>query len=486
MKNNSVTYRTKYYMQDFEREVSNGLTRDLAYVRGENDQYVAIVERINNTNEKTYSVMTDYLGSIERIVDNNTLATVASNNFDAWGRERNPNDLSYLPVTRASNGWDRGYTGHEHIPEFGLINMNGRLYDPVLGRMLSPDPYIMGADNTQGYNRYTYALNNPMTYTDPSGEWVQYVVGAIIGGFSGWRIADAAGYTGWKKFGYTLAGAAVGAASGGFGAAISSSGGIAANTMGIVASSFVNSIGTAAYSGGKTSASVIFGVGSYNFESGELGYLGKKGNSALENIGYGFGALANLQDLVAWNQGVQIEHRAETKDIWHGRARGTSQDGEKIDISVAHGLDKTGYKWATTDAAQNGSFSHLFDYTQYWGTHIKRGTYWEPSSTGLNGYLNNVNGKWLASMTERLGDGATQGRGLWGIGKLKYGTTMFGCQSHVAHALLGVGIPTLPINFIPQVLWGQLMIRQAGIYAAPFLINKFYEAFDRFIFLPYL
>ncbi len=175
LKNNGVIYRTKYYMEDFEREISNGQTRDLVYVRGENDQYVSIVERVNNTNEKTYSVMTDYLGSVERILDNSTLAIVADKNHDAWGRERDPNDWSYLPTTRNSNGWDRGYTGHEHIPEFGIINMNGRLYDPVLGRMLSPDPYIMGTDNTQGYNRYAYAMNNPMSYTDPSGNVVWFV-----------------------------------------------------------------------------------------------------------------------------------------------------------------------------------------------------------------------------------------------------------------------------------------------------------------------
>lgn len=62
----------------------------------------------------------------------------------------------------------RGYTGHEHLAEFGLINMNARLYDPVLGRMLSPDNYV-GDAGSQGFNRYSYANNNPLVYTDPSG-----------------------------------------------------------------------------------------------------------------------------------------------------------------------------------------------------------------------------------------------------------------------------------------------------------------------------
>ncbi len=64
----------------------------------------------------------------------------------------------------------RGFTGHEHLMWFGLINMNARLYDPLLGRFLSPDPYVQAPDFTQNFNRYSYALNNPLKYTDISGE----------------------------------------------------------------------------------------------------------------------------------------------------------------------------------------------------------------------------------------------------------------------------------------------------------------------------
>ena len=48
--------------------------------------------------------------------------------------------------------------------------MNARLYDPVLGRFLGMDPYVQMPDFTQNYNRYSYCLNRPLTYTDPSGE----------------------------------------------------------------------------------------------------------------------------------------------------------------------------------------------------------------------------------------------------------------------------------------------------------------------------
>ncbi len=80
--------------------------------------------------------------------------------YDAWGKQTEFSNLEQVT--------NRGYTGHEHLPEFGLINMNARMYDPVLGRFLEVDPYV--ADNTwsQDFNRYSYARNNPLVYTDPN------------------------------------------------------------------------------------------------------------------------------------------------------------------------------------------------------------------------------------------------------------------------------------------------------------------------------
>jgi RHS repeat-associated protein len=64
---------------------------------------------------------------------------------------------------------ERSFTGHEHLDAFGLINMNGRVYDPILGRFLSPDKYVQAPGFTQSFNRYSYCLNNPLIFTDPSG-----------------------------------------------------------------------------------------------------------------------------------------------------------------------------------------------------------------------------------------------------------------------------------------------------------------------------
>ena len=81
---------------------------------------------------------------------------------------------------------DRGFTGHEHLKWFNLINMNGRLYDPAVGRFLNVDPYVQMPDYTQNFNRYSYCLNNPLKFTDPDGEIVWFIVAAaaIGGGFN--------------------------------------------------------------------------------------------------------------------------------------------------------------------------------------------------------------------------------------------------------------------------------------------------------------
>ena len=48
--------------------------------------------------------------------------------------------------------------------------MNGLLYSPILGCSFSPDNYVQLPDNSQSFNRYSYCLNNPLKYTDPSSE----------------------------------------------------------------------------------------------------------------------------------------------------------------------------------------------------------------------------------------------------------------------------------------------------------------------------
>ena len=62
-----------------------------------------------------------------------------------------------------------GFTGHEEIDPVGLVHMNGRVYDPEIGRFLSADPFVQDLSNSQSLNRYSYVLNNPTNYVDPFG-----------------------------------------------------------------------------------------------------------------------------------------------------------------------------------------------------------------------------------------------------------------------------------------------------------------------------
>jgi RHS repeat-associated protein len=140
------------------------------YLCGDAYSAPAVIEQENGT-WSLYYIGRDYQGSITHIFsEDGTVKQELS--YDAWGRLRNPaNQEVYAIGSEPELFLGRGYTGHEHLTPFGLINMNARLYDAALGRFLSPDPYIQDMTNSQNYNRYSYCLNNPLKYTDPSGEY---------------------------------------------------------------------------------------------------------------------------------------------------------------------------------------------------------------------------------------------------------------------------------------------------------------------------
>ena len=171
LRNNGNIIRTTLYADNYERMTENGQTRHFYYFDG------GVVYVLNDgaSNGTFYYTFTDHLGSITRIYNKNG-AKVFSAEYDAWGKQT---------VSLDTLGFHRGYCGHEMLPEFGLINMNGRLYDPALGRFLSPDNYVQMPDFSQSFNRYSYCLNNPLKYVDPDGEIAWWVVAAIAGGYMG-------------------------------------------------------------------------------------------------------------------------------------------------------------------------------------------------------------------------------------------------------------------------------------------------------------
>ncbi len=115
----------------------------------------------------------DHLGSIHTLTDDSGLVSSAvTMHFGAFGQRQNTawtGALSPSGMMLHNLLTTRGFTGHEHADGLGIIHMNGRIYDPKLGRFLQADPFVQAPKNSQSLNRYSYVLNNPLSYTDPSG-----------------------------------------------------------------------------------------------------------------------------------------------------------------------------------------------------------------------------------------------------------------------------------------------------------------------------
>lgn len=167
---------SRYYLANsYELDHSDNGDVDRVYLFG--DYYKApIVYERKNSSGTVYLLVRDYLGSIVSVIDNGS-DKYQELSYDAWGRLRNPATKEHYSYGKEPSLWfGRGYTGHEHLPYFGLINMNARLYDPAVGRFLSSDPYVQMPESTQGFNRYSYCINNPLRYNDPDGKFFLFTL----------------------------------------------------------------------------------------------------------------------------------------------------------------------------------------------------------------------------------------------------------------------------------------------------------------------
>lgn len=169
-KNNQLLHLVTYG-DDYEEKYMNGEVTRYYYVNGIDDNS-AVYTSHTATGDKAYCIETDQIGSIIGLYDQNGAKCYGAD-FDPWGRRT---------IMQGSIEFDRGFTGHEHIDEIGLIDMNGRMYDPLLGRFISVDPFVQMPDNPQNFNRYSYCLNNPLKYDDPDGEFWHIIIGAGVGG----------------------------------------------------------------------------------------------------------------------------------------------------------------------------------------------------------------------------------------------------------------------------------------------------------------
>lgn len=166
---NSQTQETTTTLyQGFSEKVTTGsMVKTMDYIASP-EGVVAIFTRNGNTDSTLHFLVKDYAGSIIGILNpDGTYAQELS--YDAWGRRRNPTTWQPYTGTTPQALYTRGYTMHEHLANFGLIDMKGRVYDPLVGHFLSADPFIQAPEFSLSFNRYSYCLNNPLLYTDPTG-----------------------------------------------------------------------------------------------------------------------------------------------------------------------------------------------------------------------------------------------------------------------------------------------------------------------------
>ena len=120
-------------------------------------------------------LLRDHLGSVSVLTD--ALGTIVQElSYGPWGQRRHAatwGDLTALArMSFDTSVTTRGYTGHEMVDAVGIIHMNGRIYDPKLGRFMQADPVIQFPHFSQSHNRYSYVLNNPLNATDPTGYFI--------------------------------------------------------------------------------------------------------------------------------------------------------------------------------------------------------------------------------------------------------------------------------------------------------------------------
>ncbi|MCX6233577.1 MAG: RHS repeat-associated core domain-containing protein [Bacteroidetes bacterium] len=335
---NRVVYKTKYYIgSDCEIEkFKSAPDRKMHYLIGGDGLFAIYVQQGNEN--IMYYIYKDYLGSIYCITSDNGIVAEYNNveqiySFDPWGRRRNHTDWTYENVP-VSFLFDRGFTGHEHLDVFNLINMNGRVYDPWLGCFISPDPFVQAPENGQNFNRYSYALNNPLKYADPNGEFLHLIIGAIIGGtmnlISNWGNID----NFWQGLGYFGVGAVAGAAAAGVGAGIGSlfmGGSFGAGFLGTCAVDGAYGFITGASMGGAAGATngFITGTGNSVVAGKNLGESLSKGIDATWRqalIGATFGGI-----------GGGIAAAAKDRNFWTGEPnwKGALRiTSERIDFNI--------------------------------------------------------------------------------------------------------------------------------------------------------
>ncbi len=207
----------------YEKDMTSGgaTIEERVFVSAGSDPIV-MLKRANGTGSFIpYYLHRDNIGSTVAIT-NSAGALIEQTAYEPLGKRRAPDGASDPTNAITGVNTDRGFTDHEHLDDLALVHMNGRIFDPLVGRFLSADPNVQFKDDLQSYNRYSYVANNPLNTRDPTGyfslfDGIAAVVGAVyagpVGGYASYKLEKATSqYLASHQWAYTLASIAVAAA----------------------------------------------------------------------------------------------------------------------------------------------------------------------------------------------------------------------------------------------------------------------------------
>ena len=146
---------------------ANKPNREIHYLYGGNGLAAIYVKTAGK--DTLFAAVTDRQNSLTALMDVAT-SKIEKFSYKPWGMRRNPANWSENVVTDQPARFARGYCMHEHLPQLGLINMGGRIFNERTNQFLCADPYRQAPESWLNCNRFGYCMNNPVMYTDPDGE----------------------------------------------------------------------------------------------------------------------------------------------------------------------------------------------------------------------------------------------------------------------------------------------------------------------------
>jgi RHS repeat-associated protein len=163
---------TTYSIGGLLEKVTSGSSIDFRHYIYAGEGVAAIYSRPGSGTDTLRYVLEDHQASVASLLTSGG-AVAVSESFTAYGNRRSASTWSGSPsaaeIATMKGITRQGYTGHTALGTMGLNHMNGRVHDAITGIFLSPDPFVTAPGNTQNFNRYGYAYNNPLTFVDPSG-----------------------------------------------------------------------------------------------------------------------------------------------------------------------------------------------------------------------------------------------------------------------------------------------------------------------------